>query len=299
MTASPLVYIIILNWNGWQDTIKCIESCLKLAYPRYRILIVDNDSTDGSMEKLHLRFPDIDILQTGSNLGFAGGNNVGIRHAIEQGADYVWLLNNDTIVDPSALVELVNVAKERDSVGIVGSKIYFYSQPDVIWFAGGLIRKLRGTSIHRGHREKDEGQYNKISEVDYITGCSLLIKREVVAKVGLMDERFFLLFEEVDWNQRVKEQGYGILYVPFSKVWHKVSMSIGADSPAYFYYLIRNSLLFTLKHKPIYIPTVTLGKLMDISYLLFHKRFAVARGALMGLFDFYRFHFGQLGNRSQ
>ena len=298
MTTPPLVYIIVLNWNGWQDTIECIESCLKLTYPRYRIVIVDNGSADGSVLKLQERFPGIDILQAGKNLGFAGGNNVGIRHALEQGADYVWLLNNDTIVDPTALAELVNAAKVSDAVGIVGSKIYFFSKPDVIWFAGGFIRYSRGTSVHRGQLERDEGQYNEISEVDYITGCSLLIKHEVVAKVGLMDERFFLLFEEADWNQRAKEQGYKILYVPLSKVWHKVSVSIGADSPAYYYYLIRNSLLFTLKHKPIYIPTVTLGKLMDITYLLSHKRFTVARAALIGLFDFYRFRFGQMSGHS-
>ncbi len=294
MTTPPLVYIIVLNWNGWQDTSECIESCLKLAYPRYRILVVDNGSTDASILKLHERFPALDILQAGKNLGFAGGNNVGIRHALEQGADYVWLLNNDTIVDSSALVELVNIANASDAIGIVGSKIFFFSKPDVLWFAGGLIQHYRGTSIHRGLLEKDEGQYDEITEVDYITGCSLLIKREVVEKVGLMDERFFLLFEEADWNQRVKEQGYKILYIPFSKVWHKVSSAIGADSPSYYYYLIRNSLLFTLKHKPIYIPAVTLGRLMDITYLFLHKRFTVARAALNGVFDFYRFRFGQI-----
>jgi len=248
---------------------------------------------------LRERFSDIDLLQTSKNLGFAGGNNVGIRHALEQGADYVWLLNNDTIVDPAALAELVNAAEASNAVGIVGSKIFFFSKPDVIWFAGGSIRQCSGTSHHRGHLNKDEGQYNELTEVDYITGCSLLIKREVVAKIGLMDERFFLLFEEADWNQRAKKQGYKILYVPFSKVWHKVSVSIGAESPAYYYYLIRNSLLFTLKHKPLYIPTVTLGRLMDITYLLFHKRFTVARSALGGLFDFYRFRFGKMRNRAR
>jgi GT2 family glycosyltransferase len=296
--TSPLVYIVVLNWNGWQDTLGCIESCLQLTYPRYRILIVDNGSTDASVGNLLERFPDIAVLQTGKNLGFAGGNNIGIRHAFEQGADYVWLLNNDTIVDPSALTELVSVGEASDAAGIVGSKIFFFSQPDVIWFAGGLIRHLSGASIHRGHLEKDEGRYDDIAEVDYITGCSLLIKREVVDKIGLMDDRFFLLFEEADWNLRAKKQGYKILYVPFSKVWHKVSASIGAESPNYHYYLARNSLLFTLKHKRAYVPLVTMSRLMDIAYFLFHKRFTVARAALGGILDFHRFRFGKRGAHS-
>jgi GT2 family glycosyltransferase len=250
------------------------------------------------VSRLHEQFPSLDLVQTGKNLGFAGGNNVGIRHALEQGANYIWLLNNDTIVDSAALSELVRAAQLDDKVGIAGSKIYYYNQPNVIWFAGGWLKNWSGTAGNIGQSKKDEERYNKMAEVDFITGCSLLIKSRVVTRVGLMDERFFLLFEEVDWNQRVKKQGYKILYVPNSKVWHKVSVSIGIDSPASYYYIIRNSLLFTLKHRLICLPTATLKKLMDIAYLLFHKRFIAARAALSGLLDFYLFRFGRMRGRS-
>jgi GT2 family glycosyltransferase len=294
MTITPFTYIIILNWNGWQDTIECVESCLKLTYPNFRILIVDNGSTDGSESILRERFPSIDLIQSGKNLGFAGGNNAGIRHVLEQGADYIWLLNNDTIVDPSALNELVRVAQSDAEIGIVGSKIYYYDSPNIIWFAGGWLRNWSGTGGNIGQLKEDDEQYNAVTEVDFITGCSLLIKREVVAKIGLMDEHFFLIFEEVDWNQRVKEQGYKILYVPSSKVWHKVSASIGLDSPAVYYYLSRNSLLFTRKHKALYLPTVTFKRLLDIIYLLVHKKFSAARAVFSGIIDFYLCRFGEM-----
>lgn len=297
MTIAPLTYIIILNWNGWQDTIDCVESCLKLTYSHVRILIVDNGSTDGSMVKLHERFPDIDLLQTGRNLGFAGGNNVGIRHALEQGADYVWLLNNDTIVDPSALSELVHIAKRDDTLGIVGSKIFYYDQPDVIWFAGGWIQYLTGNCGHIGQHEKDINRSEKVTEVDFITGCSLLIKSNVIKKVGLMDERYFLYYEDADWNLLVKECKYKIYYVPTAKVWHKVSMAVGFGSPAAQYYLTRNSLLFILKHKMFFLPTVTAQRIIEVVYFIFNKRFNVARSALRGLFDFFLARFGEMRNR--
>ncbi len=276
-----------------------VESCLKLIYPHFRILIVDNGSTDGSVSRLHERLPNIDILQTGKNLGFAGGNNAGILHALSQGANYIWLLNNDTTVDPAALSELVHVLQLDNKIGIVGSKIYYYDQPDVIWFAGGWLRNWSGTGGNIGQLKADDERYNKLTEVDFITGCSLLIKSEVLSKVGLMDERFFLIYEDADWNQRVREQGYKILYVPSSRVWHKASASIGSDSPDSYYYNFRNSLLFTLKHRIIYLPTATLKRFQDIIYLLFHRKFSAAKAAINGLRDFFLFRFGQMNSRSR
>jgi GT2 family glycosyltransferase len=299
MTKARLTYINILNWNGYADTIACVESCNALQYTNFRVLIIDNGSTDGSERILRERFPDLEFIQTGTNLGFAGGNNIGIKYALNKGADFIWLLNNDTIVDPKALSELVNFAQHRDDIGIVGSKIYYYDHPDIIWFAGGRLQRCTGTSAHIGHLDKDEGRFSEIVEVAYITGCSLLIKREVIDNVGLMDERFFLYFEEIDWNQRVKERGYSILYVPTSIIWHKVSVSTGVDSPSSHYYFSRNSLLFTLKHNPFFLPTVTMKRLADIIYLLFHKKFAGASAAVRGLLDFFFFRFGRMCDRQQ
>jgi GT2 family glycosyltransferase len=291
---EKLAYVIILNWNGGKDTAACVESCRKLTYPNFRILIVDNGSTDGSERMLRERFPDIAVLQTGRNLGFAGGNNAGIRRALADHAEYIWLLNNDTVVDPAALTELVKVVEGSDRVGMAGSKIYFFDRPDELWYAGGWLRFWNGTCGHRGQRAKDQGQYDDIAETEYVTGCSLLVPARVVRDVGLMDERFFLLFEETDWNLRVKKQGYRLLYVPTSKVWHKVSASLGGESPLYHYYVARNSLLFIARQKPVFLFTAFLRRLKDVAYFLLGRQFQHAYYALLGLRDFAFRRFGQM-----
>ncbi len=138
--TAPMVYIILLNWNGWKDTVECVESCRKLSYPDVRIVIVDNGSTDGSETRLRERFPDLELIQTGANLGFAGGNNVGIRYALEKGAEYVWLLNNDTIADAEALSALVQAAEDDQTVGMVGSKIVYHDDPRITLVCRGSAR---------------------------------------------------------------------------------------------------------------------------------------------------------------
>lgn len=169
---EKLVYLIVLNWNGWKDTVECIDSCLKLTYTNFRILIVDNGSTDNSESILRECFPSVEFIQTGENLGFAGGNNVGIRYALEQGAVYVWLLNNDTVVDSKALDELLKVAESDDKIGIVGSKIYYYDKPDILWFAGGVITSLAKLVQHIGVNKKDSQVHNENMDVDFITGAA-------------------------------------------------------------------------------------------------------------------------------
>ena len=293
---NKLIFIILVNWNGWQDTVECVDSCRKLTYKACRVLIVDNGSTDNSEEILSKRFPDIEIIQTGSNLGFAGGNNVGINYALSQGADGVWLLNNDTIADPDALSELVNVAESAGDVGIVGSKIFYFNDPKLLWFAGGRIFYPTANCEHIGQSKEDDGSYDLIVEVDYITGCSLLITRKAVESAGLMDERFFLLFEEADWNVRVRRNGFKILYAPSSVVWHKVSRSFGGYSPKYFYYLFRNSLLFTIKHNPLFLPVVIIKRLKEV--LVFYKKGSneLGKAGIKGVSDFCAGKFGIMKN---
>lgn len=294
--TEKIVYIILLNWNGCRDTMECIASCRRLTYNKYRLLIVDNGSIDGSEDAIRLACPDVEFLQNGKNLGFAGGNNRGIEYALAQGADYIWLLNNDTIVAPMALKELVAVFADNDKAGIVGSKIYYYDDPDRVWFAGGRINYRQGTTGHIGEYTKDEGQYGEVREVDYITGCSLMISREAIAAVGLMDERYFLLFEETDWNERVKKHGYTVLLAPKSHIWHKISRSLGERSALYNYYLFRNCLLFTAKHKPLLLPGVCLRKLRAVMTLYRQEDKTVARFAIKGIIDFFRMQFNKCGH---
>ena len=256
VNKQPKVFIIILNWNGKNDTIECIESVRNINYSNFEIIIVDNGSTDDSEKTIKKAFPDVIFLQTGANLGFAEGNNVGIRHALGVGADYIFLLNNDTTIEADAISHLVDFAEKNDGAGIIGPKILFYSEPKRIWFAGGIVDFEKGSS-HRGGGRPDDGKFDEIVETDYITGCALLIKAGVIDKIGLMIPDYFLLFEESDWCLRAKKAGYKIFYIPKARVYHKCSTAFSfgksrahkaARAPSWIYYYVRNNLLFIKRH---------------------------------------------------
>lgn len=258
-----LVYVVILNWNGLADTIECIQSCLQLNDHHHTLLVVDNGSTDGSAARLRELFPDLQIIETGANLGYAGGNNIGITMALAHGAEFIWLLNNDTSVDPAALKELVGVLRTRLQAGIAGSKILYSSQPDVLWFAGGEVSSCWGYARHRGLNKPDIDQYNSIEPCEFATGCSLLIRSSVVRQIGLIPEQYFLYWEDVDWNTRAAKAGWEVLYVPSSRVWHKVSNSSkdsrGRVTMKPCRYEMRNRVLFHRRHRPWRLATVLLG----------------------------------------
>jgi hypothetical protein len=246
------VFIVILNWNGWEDTADCVESCRKLTWPNFRVLIVDNGSTDGSEAILGERFPDIELLQTGSNLGFAGGNNVGIRRALKEGADFVWLLNNDTVVDPQCLTRMVEAAENDGDAGMVGSKIYYFDAPDTLWFAGGEIALERGgLTRHIGQDEKDQGDYDQPGETGYVTGCSILARRAMIEDVGLLEDAYFLYFEDADWSLRARQKGWKLLYQPAARLWHKEgAQSKKVYSNRFIYYFLRNRFFFVRRFAP-------------------------------------------------
>jgi len=246
---SPNVFVVIVNWNGRSDTLECLESLCRLDYPSLQIVISDNASEDESVEAVRRMYPSARIIANTRNLGFTGGNNVGIRYALENGADYVWLLNNDTIVDPNALSSLVGAAENDPGIGIVGSKIYYYSEPNIISFAGANIDWAKGTSAHIGRGEVDKGQYDRVSDVARVSGCSMLVKKQVCESVGVFDETFFLFVEDVDWCVRAKLGGFRCVFVPSSKVWHKEGSSIKkTENSLYSYYNTRNFLLLIRKN---------------------------------------------------
>jgi len=239
------VTIIVLNWNGGQDTLDCVQSLAGLDYPRFDILVVDNGSTDGSVAAIREGFPRVTLLETGENLGYAGGNNVGLRWTLDHGADYALLLNNDTVVAPDFLRLLVEAAEADPSIGIAGPTIYYYDQPRVIWSAGGSIDWRRGRTSMVGLDELDRGQFGEAPrEVDFVTGCALLVKAVVVERIGLLDERFFAYYEETEWCVRATGAGSKIVHVPQAHIWHKISPEARADSLSVHYYMTRNRLLF-------------------------------------------------------
>lgn len=241
---NPLIYIILLNYNGYKETIECIESLEKITYKNYKIVIVDNASTDNSEKILKEKFNNHVFIQTKKNLGFAGGNNIGIKHAIKCGAEYILLLNNDTIVKNDFLEHLVKSSIEGDNVGISIGKIYYYSNPNTIWYAGGYISKFKGNAYHIGMNELDNPNFNKKIYIDFATGCMQLIKVDAIKSVGLMDEDYFLYYEDTDYSCKMIRNGYKILYEPKSVIWHKVSTSTGSHSKLSEYYLTRNRLIF-------------------------------------------------------
>lgn len=248
----PKVFIIILNYNGYRDTIECIDSIKKSTYKNYEIIIIDNNSTDNSERILLSKYPEYHFIQTGINNGFAWGNNFGIKYSIDNGADYVLLLNNDTIVTPNFLQPLISLAESDKRIGIVGGKIYYYNEPKKIWYAGASINTYNGKTKHLGDKDIDNGQFDNISETGYVTGCMMFVNREAIKKAGLMDENYFLYYEETDWNVRIKKCGYRIVFTPYSIIYHKVSSSMQdiKQKKDYLtrYYYDRNSYYFIIKN---------------------------------------------------
>jgi GT2 family glycosyltransferase len=241
---SPRVAVIVLNWNGKDDTLACLESLRQLDYPNYEVVVVDNGSSDGSVKAVRATFVDVTVLEVGENLGFAEGNNVGLRHALTHGADYVLLLNNDTEVSPDCISLLVGAVEATPQAGVAGPTIYYFDRREIIWSAGGAIDWRRGDSHMMGLDELDKGQYDAIREVDFVTGCALLIRRDVIEDVGMLDTRFFMYYEETEWCVRAARARYKILHVPQAHVWHKIVPAQQAMSPRIQYYMTRNRLLF-------------------------------------------------------
>lgn len=286
---APRVAIILLNWNGHQDTLACLESLRRLDYPNAAVFVVDNASTDGSEAILRAAAtPDVTILQSGANLGFAGGNNLGIRAALDHGADYVWLLNNDTMVDPGALSALVRRAEADPRLGLIGSRIFYLAPPQHLWFAGGAIYPRTGMAIHEPYDVPDAPEYDQPRPTDFLTGCSILARRQTVEQVGGLPEQYFLYYEDVDWCCLARQAGWGIFYEPASVVYHKVSASIGSATPKQLFYATRARIMFVKRHLPkSYGSSVrfTLGSQVALNLLRNHPRVALAhlRGLRAGM----------------
>ncbi len=311
-----MVYIILVNWNGWRDTIECLESVLRLKYDQFRVLVCDNASSDDSLDRIaewargdaaagcanaqlkHLTFPPLPkpipllrfgpgeqvdlrerterliLIQTGANLGFAGGNNVGLRLALAAGdLEYAWLLNNDTVVEPDALLHMVEKMRQRPDAGVCGSTLLYYSEPERVQALGGSVYNrwtARGGHIGLNlHRDRLPSEDWVEQRMKYVVGASMLVSSEFLERVGLLDERYFLYFEEIDWATRAKGF-FKLLYCPESIVYHKEGASIGtsdlkgkARSGLCERFASQNRMLFTRTHIPRALATVLLAVLVS------------------------------------
>ncbi|MEM3795628.1 MAG: glycosyltransferase family 2 protein, partial [Thermoprotei archaeon] len=233
---EPLVYIILLNWNGWQDTIACLNSLASLEYTNCRVLVVDNGSMDDSVTRIRVAHPEVPIIETGRNLGFSGGCNVGIRRALEEGADYIWLLNNDTTVDPKALAAMVKVAETDPGVGEVGSVLYYFDSPnDIQAWGGGRVSFWTGRSPHYFSHVPN-------TKLQYLTAASVLIRRRTLEEVGLLDEKtFFMYWEDTDFSFRLLKVGWRLAIANQSIIFHKEHASIGNGNPLLNYYFNKSA----------------------------------------------------------
>lgn len=300
------VSIIILNWNGWQDTLECLDSLVKITYPNYKVIILDNNSTNESVEKIknwivnNKSVIDYKLLINNYNFGFAGGNNPCIKYAVENKSDYILLLNNDTVVDPGFLEKLVKAGESDKNFGIIGPKIYYEKDKKRIWFGGGYFDWLSGSRHLEFNKIDDKPSDETIKEINFMTGCCLLVRRETVEKIGLMNEDFFLYYEDVEWSIRAKKFGYKIIYAPSSHIWHKVSRSVKPKTnPAAHYYHIRNILLLSKLHAPkimicgIYAWGAFQYFKQVIKIIFFPSKNEISKMIMSGVKDFYRGRFGE------
>lgn len=281
---TPLVYIITLNWNRRDDTLAFLDSCCHLTYANARTLVVDNGSSDDSLDAISAQFPQAEQLANECNLGFAAGMNAGLRHALQHSADYVFLANNDTTLAPDALSLLVAAAQTHDAA-LASPVIYYASAPERVWRYAGRQRPLTLEIALC----QPEG--NAPVAVDFVTGCGLLISRRCLETVGLFDEQFFMYYEDADYCVRVQQAGLQALAVPQASMWHKVATSSGgSDSPIERYHMALSSVQFFRKHvrgwRWLVVGPYRAGSAArTLARLLRHRRWAAARAYGRGLRD--------------
>ncbi len=239
------VAVVVLNFKVKAAVLKCINSIGKSTFSDKEIILVDNASGDGIGSDVG---NDIQIIENEENLGYSGGNNVGVKRALDSGANFILVLNPDTTIDKNCIKNLIN-GMEKNKAGIGGPKIFF-SNSEKIWYAGGIIDLENVIGKHRGVDEKDQGKYDKESETDFVSGAAIMVKREVFEKIGFFDEKYFLYYEDSDFCYRAKKAGFKIFYIPEAVVYHDNAKTTGLGSPLQDYYITRNRMIFANKFLP-------------------------------------------------
>jgi len=248
---TPRVCVLILTWNRRDEVLSCVEHALSIEYPNYEVVAIDNASEDGTQAALREKYPGITLLENPANLGYTGGNNRGLRYALERGADYMLIVNSDIILPPNLLRRIVPVASSSDDIAAVGVKNLKMSDPSTVWATYSEVTYRRGLLEVIGREQPDGPEYDVVKDVPGVSGACMLLRREALEEVGLLDDRFFIYHEDFDWCQRAISKGYRCVYAGTAHVLHKGSSSTDETHeivlPGH-YFLVRNAILFAKKH---------------------------------------------------
>jgi GT2 family glycosyltransferase len=245
---------VVLSWNGREDTLRCLESLTRVEHPGLGIICVDNGSSDGSAQAVRDRFPQVELIEAGANLGYAAGNNLGLRHALGRGARWVVLVNNDATVAPDVIAGFERAIAERPEAGMLAGKVYFADRPQTIWFAGQRVSELLGYSGRpRGYGCPDGPRYSRVRSTGRAVGALMAISRDAIETVGLLDEDLFAYVEDVDWALRVRRAGMEVVFAPGARAWHRVSASTGGEAASThtIYYGVRNTVTVLERRRPL------------------------------------------------
>jgi hypothetical protein len=251
---APVWQAVVLSWNGREDTLSCLESLGNVKHGGFQVVCVDNGSEDGSQQAVRERFPHVRLIEAGSNLGYSGGNNLGIRHALEHGAAWVMLVNNDATVAGDVVDGFMRAADLYPRAGILAGKVYFAERPQTIWFAGQRVGERLGYSGRpRGYGRADSARYSRVCETGRAVGALMAISREAIEAVGLLDEELFAYVEDVDWALRVRRAGMQVAFAAGARAWHRVSASTGGEAASThtLYYGARNTVIVLERSCPL------------------------------------------------
>ncbi len=227
--TEPSVCVLVLNWNGADDTIECLNSLQKLSYKNARIVVIDNGSSDDSVTRIHHSHPDVEVLQLESNLLYGGGNNFGLKWTHNQGFDFVVFLNNDTSVEPDFLEPLIATINANEKIGMAAPLMCYAATPQKVWYGGGMVNLWTGTIAHKYIRESVDAVPKGSTVTDYITGCCMVMPTDLAVELGGFDPIFLMYGEDADLSLRCRQKGYSLMFVPESRIYHKVSASVGGE----------------------------------------------------------------------
>ena len=294
--ALPAVGVVIVNHNLKDSLRETIESFRKVNYPNLQIVVSDNASTDGAQEMVRTLFPEVHLLAHQEEQGYARAASLGMAH-LAGTTKYIFSTTNDVIVDPKILNVLVSYAEQHPDAGVLGTRIYFFDRPDVLWHAGGRIHPLHGHSYHLGWEQKDAPRYSRVRECDFVTGCGFLLRSEVLRKIGYFKEDLIFYSEDAELCYRFREAGYKVMYIPEAKMWHKTGTTLAKNRAVQLRYSTRNSLYLLQRHKVGFYPVSLWVHLLGVSpvkMLLFALmlRWKNSVGILKGIQDWKAGRYG-------